>query len=290
MKQLSDWPSLSARKDDWLADSITMRVKERIEMAMIRARVNADLRAYYFKNLTKSPTNVEKTSFIVLGLMRSGTTLLGDLLARHSELAWLGERFVKESYWPTLYLNGVTRAYPERCVGLKVFTFQLCNRNSFEGFNRPDIRRGRRILRRLRAQNWKFVHVVRRDIFAQALSLTRATRSGEWHQTSMKIAGNAEFRLNSRDFKLNLEFLIKCRSYEQDVLSALEILQLDYEADLFNPYNHQVTADKVFAHLGMRSVPVSSKMIRMAGDRLDGQIENYDDLVDAAESLGVHPT
>lgn len=280
---------LSAEREVWISQSFADRVKDRILQALGRACTNASLLRYY---ISRPGANEKKARFIMFGLMRSGTTVLGDLLARHPDVTWLGEAYVQRAYYPTLYLNAVARACPTLCVGLKAFSFQLSMQaNPFINHDRSDINRGRRILESLRANDWKVIHLTRTDIFAQAVSLTRATQSGLWHQTSGRHEsgnGNA-VRLDSLEFKLHLEFLIKCRRYEQEIFSGFEMLQLNYEADLLNPENHQAVAERVFGYLGLPAVSVSSNMVKIASERLDAQVENFDELARAAESLGVSP-
>jgi LPS sulfotransferase NodH len=277
--------SLSAERDVWLAQTFADRAKEQVSEALVRGRTSARLFRSY---LAKPVGSVGKTPFILFGLMRSGTTVLGDLLARHPDLTWLGEAYVQEAYCPTLYLNAIARSRPTPCVGLKAFSFQLSKqRNPFIVHGRSDIARGRRILRRLRNGGWKFIHLTRNDTFAQAVSLTKASQSGAWHRIAGDRGGSGRVRLDSLEFKLYLEFLKKCHRYEAEIFPGFEMLELNYETDLIDPVKHQAAADKVFGYLGLRPVSVSSQMVRLAGERLEAQVENIDELTRAAESLGV---
>jgi hypothetical protein len=279
--------SLSAERDVWLAQTFADRAKERISEALVRARTSARLLPSY---LAKPARSADKTPFILFGLMRSGTTVLGDLLARHPDLTWLGEAYIQEAYFPNLYLNAIARSCPKPCVGLKAFSFQLSiQRNPFIAYGRSDIGRARHILVRLRDDGWKFIHLARNDTFAQAISLTRASQSGLWHRTAGDNDSGERVRLDSLEFKLYLEFFKKCHRYEEEIFSGFGMLGLNYEADLLDPAKHQVVADRVFGYLGLPAVSVSSKMVRLGAERLDVQVENFDELTRAAESLGVSP-
>lgn len=278
------WSSLSDRRDAWLSDPFLARLYERIETSVANAKLNLNLAKYYFG---RPRMKANKTRFIMFGLMRSGTTVLGDLLAKHPELTWLGEAYKPEAYFPVVYLNSLAGRQSTQCVGLKAFTFQLTNRNAFDGFGRSDIARGRRRLKRLQEDGWKFLHLRRANIFSQCISLLRATTSGVWHSWKNQNESKRKVFIDPRDFALFLDFMIKCRSYERDVFLPFDVLQLDYEAELADPAYHQCTADKVFKYLELNAAAVSTQMKRLSKESLDVGIENYVELVDVAENAGV---
>jgi LPS sulfotransferase NodH len=281
-------PTLSAEREAWLARGFAGRAKDEISETLVRIRTSAGLLRSY---TAKPAGSANKTAFILFGLMRSGTTVLGDLLARHPDLTWLGEAYIQEAYFPARYLNAVSRSCPTPCVGLKAFSFQLSvQRNPFIPYGRSDIARGRRILARLRDDGWRFMHLTRNDTFAQAVSLTRASQSGSWHRIAGDGGNSDRVRLDLLEFKLHLEFLKKCHRYEAEIFPGVDMLELNYEADLIDPAGHQAAADKVFGYLGLRPASVSSKMVRLAGERLEAQVENFDELTRAAASLGVSAT
>lgn len=224
--------------------------------------------------------------------MRSGTTVFGDLLAKHPDITWLGEAFAERAYWPVRYLDGLGRSSPTRCFGLKIFSFQLCKKwqTPTEGYSECDIDRGRRILDELLTRKWKFILLRRAYHFAQCVSLTRAAQSGEWHRLEERGAADDRARLNLFRFELYLKHLQIFRKYEEELFSAIAKLELSYESDLLNPENHQATADKAFEHLRLPSIMVSSRYAKLAASRLDEQIENYDEVARIAERLGVRPS
>lgn len=130
----------------------------------------------------------------------------------------------------------------------------------------------------------------RADIFAQAVSLTRAQQTGVWHRYNEDTKYLNDIRLDLDRFKRNLEFLTRCRDYEDVIFSGLEVLRFSYETDLRDRGNHQATAGKAFAYLGLSSVPVASKFVKLAEGPLEVFVSNYDELAFAAESLGMSRT
>jgi LPS sulfotransferase NodH len=262
---------------------------EQITERLRRIRMNVRLLKHYWHGLTsRDKTN----SFVLLGVMRSGTTLLGDLLEQHTDLTWRGEAFDQRVHYPVLYLRGVAREPLTSCVGVKIFTFQLSKRTEppTKGYDQNDVDRGRRILDVLRVKNWKFVHLIREDAFAQCVSLVRATQTGIWHRTpDVRTGDSNKIRLDARQFERYLIAMMMYREYEQKVLSEVELLRLTYEADLYKSEAHQATADRTFGFLGLSAKVVSSRFLKLYGDPLDSQIENFDEVVRVARRLDVAP-
>ncbi len=197
-------------------DRVATLARERLR----GVRLNARQLRYYWGGWTVQPDAV---SFILFGLMRSGTTLLGDLLGQNPQLTWLGEAFDQRMYFPIRYLAGAASRASTRFVGVKIFPFQLNKRTEppLNGYDAGDVDRGSRIVDRLRALNWKFVHLKREDLFAQTVSFTRATQTGVWHQmVGAESSNDVRLRLNVRDFENYLKIFLMYRDYEAKVLAT----------------------------------------------------------------------
>jgi FkbM family methyltransferase len=268
-----------------IGDKTTGHLREALKGARLNTRLVKD----YLNGLI---LHEETRPFIVFGLMRSGTTLFGDLLAQHPDLTWLGEPFDQRIYCPILYLHGVTQAAPTDCAGLKIFPFQFSKRTDPPGdvYDRYDLDRGHRILDALR-KKWKFFYLVREDFFAQCVSFTRANQTGIWHRAAGLGTGDHNpIRLDLLKFEQHLNHLRVFRDYAHKLFSETEMLWLTYEADLQDPQGHQATADRAFRFLGLPTISVSSKLERIGLGPLDRQIENYDEVARLAWHFGVIPT
>jgi LPS sulfotransferase NodH len=268
-----------------LGDKVAQQIRE----ALRSVRWNAKVVKHYFHGLTGREAT---RPFILFGLMRSGTTLCGDLLGQHPELTWFGEAFDNRVHCPVLYLRGVARGAPTHCAGLKIFPFQLSRRPyPLKDFDQNDIDRGRRILEALHSQSWKLIHLRREDIFAQCVSFIRASRTGVWHTSEAISTGiNDRIRLDVSEFERYLNSLITFRRHEQCLLSEVEMLRFTYEADLRNPQRHQATADNAFRFLGLPTASVSSTLEIIDPRPFERQIENYDEVARLAQRFGVNPT
>lgn len=258
---------------------------EKVGETLQRVRLNAALVKYL---VPRTARRVERARFVLFGLMRSGTSLFGDLLGCHPDLTWFGETRIHGAYFPIRYLSAVAGSSPTVCVGFKVFSFQLSpNTDPAKNYNHSDIEGGRRILRKLRDNGWKFLHVSRADSFAQAVSLTRAQQTGVWHRYDGDSKSPRKIRLDPDKFKDNLGFLMRCRAYEAAIFSGLEVLQFNYEADLRDRSNHQATAERAFAYLGLSALPVASNFVKLGDGPFEDLVTNCDELTFAAASLGV---
>lgn len=137
-------------------------------------------------------------AFVVLSAMRSGSNNLQDALARHPEIECGGELFNPEH----LQLRGrvyrgtgvaarlfaaagvVKRRWPDAVVrlarsgrGKPLFGFRVFG-------NHVDRLQLVPYLDSLHARGARFIHLVRRDTFDQALSLVRARDTGVWKRTA----------------------------------------------------------------------------------------------------------
>lgn len=281
---------LSGVAKSWraISEAFAERVRDPAEEALLSAKANLRLLRYY---VPRPAAPERKTKFILFGLMRSGTTLLGDLLARQPAVTWLGEAYQQRAYFPVRHVNAIARATPAACVGLKAFAYQLSTRTNFsKDYDQSDVDRARRILEKFQAQNWKFIHLTRTDTFAQTVSLMRAMHTAVWHRTEEGVQGGHGIRLEPSEFSLHLEFLLRWRRYEQSVFSGFDVLRFNYEADLESVEKHGATAAKAFSYLGLPPIPVSTDMKKIAGERLNTQVENFEEIARAAESLGVSAT
>jgi LPS sulfotransferase NodH len=231
--------------------------------------------------------------FIILGLMRSGSTIFGDLLGQHPDITWLGEHYIQQAYHPLLYLRGTARQAPTSGVGVKIFSFEFAKRMQVPAtsFARADVDRGRGMLKRLRDSGWKFIHLERTDIFAQAVSFTRAMQSGQWHRTEPSAAGRkSSVRLDLREFEQYLNSFLTFRRYEQDLFPGFEMLRLVYESDLQSAEARDQSTARAFAFLGLPPAATSSSYVKIADSPLDSQVENYDEVARMAQRSGVTPT
>src|SRR5262245_22749797 len=140
--------------------------------------------------------------FVILSAMRSGSGNLQDALSRHPEIDCGAEVFNPShvQIWGRLYMEERARRW-QRLAGSSAFMAMTCAaKRRFPGMmlrlaRRP---RGKRffgfrlfgnhishfaldsLLDDLNARGARFVHLVRRDTFDQAVSLVRAQITGIW--------------------------------------------------------------------------------------------------------------
>jgi hypothetical protein len=137
-------------------------------------------------------------------------------------------------------------------------------------------------LRSWHKEGWKMIHLVRRNILRMHLSAILAKSRNVY----LLYKGQPALPLN----KLNLDcaqLLEQLRAKENQaredelVLKGLFPLRLTYEDDLLNESSHQKTANKVFAFLGLDSVPVKTEYLRTTPSALSEFIENHEEVYHA---------
>lgn len=146
----------------------------------------------------------EQTRFVILGIQRTGTTLLMNLLDQHPDVVCLGELFqyrtedvqygirrfrayVHDSPQRRVldlirfgglahdYLDSIYSAFETRALGFKIMFDQ--------------IRRYQSVLSYFKRNRIKIIHVVRSNVLKTHISRLRARQSGVYHSTQ-PVAGS----------------------------------------------------------------------------------------------------
>jgi len=107
------------------------------------------------------------------------------------------------------------------------------------------------LLEKLHAQGTKFIHLVRRDTFDQALSLVRAQATGVWKITSKTPAPTAPLDLLSLAARVKwaAELLHGHKVVTANIARRYGALLLDYDEYTGDEWSH----DRIQDFLGVRS-------------------------------------
>jgi hypothetical protein len=218
-------------------------------------------------------TSRKPVDFIVLSAMRSGSNNLQDSLNAHPEIECGGEVFNPRhvQIWSKVYRED-QRARQAQIVGLKAAV--VVARYGKRWFPEMMLRIARRplgrdmfgfrlfgdhvecfglnpLLETLHTQGTKFIHLVRRDTFDQALSLVRAQATGVWKITSKTPAATAPLDLLSLAARVKwaAELLHGHKVVTANIARRYGALLLDYDEYIRDerPY------DRIQDFLGVRS-------------------------------------
>lgn len=188
--------------------------------------------------------------YALLMVPRSGSTLLAELLASTGSLGYPLEYFVPDivrslsmafldrfTSYADLMLRGMQT--PNGIFGIEIEGTRLLEERDF--FAEP--------------ASWRFIHLRREDVLAQAISLATAVRSGVWHrfessQVSRLVLLTREVIISEVNFLLENERIF-AQFFEE---ASVEPLKVSYE-DLVEEPATQVA--RIAAYVGLADVDLS---------------------------------
>jgi hypothetical protein len=193
------------------------------------------------------------SNFVIFGLPRSGSSLLGALLAEHPAIHFDTE-ILHRRFWPLWQrpFYWVWHRYPDpylayRCwrtgkpvYGVKLFTHHVQSIGA--------------VLTRLYQHHWQILHIWRRDLFAQTLSLLVAARTDRYNGYHADAA--PRLVIDPPLFLQTLKQRARDLQTNQARLAGLNHLNLIYEDDLEVESGWPATLQRVYAYLNLAAVEV----------------------------------
>jgi len=138
----------------------------------------------------------------------------------------------------------------------------------------------RRFIKDLSESGWKIVYLRRDNLLRRTLSGAVAKKRGGM----LHVQDDKALRKVSIDTELLLQHLDESRKLterDDQLLSSIPHLRIDYETGLLDPAEHTRTTAKIFSYLGLGNVSVSTALKRTSTDDLSQTIENYEELEQA---------
>ena len=210
--------------------------------------------------------------FIIFGQGRSGTTLLRGLMNQHPEIQCDGELLYDPVFFPDKYIACHLANSRKPCYGLKFKIYQLTEIQRIH-----DVKS---FITKLHTSGWKIIYLKRNNILRQAISNQYASRKGKFffHKSEQHHLRKGKVKINgTRALKEAYEREYYSRE-EDKIMQDLDCCRIVYERDLLQQSFHQRTLNRIFKYLGVRTVSVTSELIRMVPNRLDEVIENFQEL------------
>lgn len=216
--------------------------------------------------------------YIIYGQGRSGSTVLGSLLASHPQVEFADEILYRPVISTRLWARGLRNAARDRVWGFHVKPYQLTIQQDTP---RPD-----RWIRRMVAEGWTLIYLERQDVVRQVISNAVASARGTYHALAGEELPAARPVVDIDAFlevvRARLRMLDQDRAAVADLPHELVI----YERDLRDPERHQATADRLFAALGVETTPVHTPLRRTSTEPWT-DIANWPEIVAALQAAGL---
>ncbi|MEB3359107.1 MAG: hypothetical protein VKK04_20440 [Synechococcales bacterium] len=222
--------------------------------------------------LTYRPDQVNR--FVIFGQGRSGSQLLCDLIGSHPQVHCDLEILSQKVAFPIAYINSLCARSGAPTYGFKVKIYQLVEDQHLDP---------QQFLQTLHQRNWKIIYLTRTNVLRQSLSSLVGAIKNQWHIRSSSAADRSKVHIDCDRLLAELNSRQRYSQQEETILSTLPHIKVVYEEDLLIQEHHQPTLDRIFAYLGVESVPAKSKLKRTSSDRIADIIQNYDELVNTLQ-------
>jgi LPS sulfotransferase NodH len=135
-------------------------------------------------------------------------------------------------------------------------------------------------------QGWKVLHLRRENVFRQAISNLIAHQRQKWKAHMSDDLGNIRYSIDPRELTNQMTWNLTIWNIEDQITDRIPHLRLFYEKDLLQNESRQAALDRAFQFIGVKSHPVKTSLQRLGKDRLEEQIENYTEVVEAVRRAG----
>lgn len=213
-----------------------------------------------------------QTRFVIFCQGRTGSSLLRSLLNSHPDVRCEGEILVDPVAEPIEFLRETARNPARPVFGFKVKIYQLTDAQKVDP---------REFLSELRVQSYRIIYLRRNNLLRHAISNTFAEARRSYHDRS--TGPRPSLAVDPAQLIGVMQRRQKHLDNEAVVLEGFEYLTVEYERDLLDPRQHQPTADRVFAFLGLEPVSVATDLSRSVSGSLSDRIANYDELAAALD-------
>lgn len=227
--------------------------------------------------------------FVVVASPRTGSNYLQSLLSSHPKVFCAGETFLqpqrvidelRDIQAPVEKLGQLGKSLKggKSVAALETFySMAPCVNAEALGFrlfyDHLGYVRNQAVMRYLRANDVKIVHLQRENLLRQFLSLTMAEEAGIW--VSSKKVPSKTVHLDARKCRRYLQRAVRTRNAFSRKLRHLTVLGLTYE-QLSEDY--QKSMEEIWQFLGVESAPVSSTLKKLNNAPLHEAIQNYSEL------------
>ncbi|MBV6477429.1 MAG: hypothetical protein HGGPFJEG_00168 [Ignavibacteria bacterium] len=223
-------------------------------------------------------TKLPEIKFVIYTKGRTGSTVLTELLNSHpgifcdNEIFNISETKTKIKF-PFVYIKSCSKRASFRrkpVYGFKMKIEQLKNEHDYKNIGK--------FLKKLESSGWKIIYLRRSNILNHTLSGLLSNKTKVFHLRNGKDFSHEKFTVDCRHLMDVMNYFEQLEKQEEESLTNVSYVNIDYESDLLDNSCHQKTADRVFRYLGLESQPVKTSLTKIIPEKLSNIILNYDEL------------
>lgn len=206
---------------------------------------------------------VPRLRFVIIAKGRTGSTLLTTSLDSHPDLICADEILNRPQIDALRYADRYARRVRSDGFGFHIKPDQIIRVQGFRDLTT--------FARRMAESGWKIVHLQRRDVVAQYVSVLRGLQSREWHRSTSKRPGSTpKLHVDVDDFLSRIQKRRAGFGRERAALSGVDTFHLVYEDDLRRPEDRTRRLEALQSWLGLPVRALESPLRKIADrDPLD---------------------
>lgn len=211
---------------------------------------------------------------LIFGQGRTGSTLLGELLASHPDFEFGNELLRPRVRWPLVYLEGRRAEHPRGGFGVHIKPYHLTD---FQGVSNL-----RHWLERAHRRGWTVVHLYRENLLRQVLSTSSLiAMGGVSHLRTGDRTGPPRLSVDPAELLHWMDLRARSRAAETQALIGVPHETVSYERDLLTGQRWQSLAERLWSSVGLSPVPVTTSLRKINSDSLPALLLNYDEVAAA---------
>jgi LPS sulfotransferase NodH len=215
-----------------------------------------------------------RSKFVVFAQPRTGSTLLGELIASNPEVYFGDEPLATKVRSPNAAIRRLRWRHPRRAVGFHVTIEQLTDVQAIDDVGAW--------LRSVHARGWRVIALRRENLLRQVLSELSARFTNRYQDRS----GEGEFvrvrpHVNPSDLLDALRLRTALSAAEAVALDGVPHLALSYEADLQDSERWAATTRRAFEFLDLEPVAATTSLRRLNPGPIETLVANYEDVRNA---------
>lgn len=227
--------------------------------------------------LRRRATGARPPALLIYGQGRTGSTLLGSLLASHPRMTFGNEVLRGPVRWPLNYLEGLRAGSAPSSYSCHIKPYHL---TQFQGIS--DVRG---FLSAAHGKGWRLLHLRREDTLRHVLSNVSRNANARSHFTAGDGHATALVHVDPADLLYWMEQRDAEATREVETLIGLPHIQVSYERDLLPGAEAWVSVTKrVFDALGLPPHKVGTALRQINQGPLETLVSNYDEVVECVAS------
>lgn len=212
--------------------------------------------------------------FLLYGQGRTGSNLLGDLLACHPSVRFGNERLAARVRRPLAYIEGLRAEHAPSVYGVHVKRYHLTDIQ--------DEADPKDWLSRAHDRGWRIVHLQRENLLRHVLSNFSLNATRVSHRVEGDDYQRPRLHVAPEDIVSWMAIRARILELELSDLSALPHVTVVYERDLLpGQPAWDATAGRVFSHLGLPPHAVTTQLRKVNEGTLGDLLDNADEVLDA---------